>query len=155
MKVEPTEVGRTKVERTEIELLSDKPRSSDGSVLACNATTAMVLQHCNNDGVVTRNTAIVTALLLLLLELGAMALLQLWLRRCWSSQQWRCCSSGCGAAGARSDGAVATLAAALLELAVMVLLQLRLRRCWSSQRRYSALLELAAMALLQLWLRQY
>jgi hypothetical protein len=35
------------------------------------------LQRCNSDGSATRNTVVVAALLLLLLELAVMALLQL------------------------------------------------------------------------------
>jgi hypothetical protein len=49
------------VRRTEVEFSSDEPRSSDGNVLACNAAT-----RAHSDGVAT-----------LLLELAAMALLQL------------------------------------------------------------------------------
>jgi len=65
----------------------DEPRSSNGSVVAYNATTAMVLQHCNNDGVATllllrhygatvtavkaRNDGPVAALAAALLELAA------------------------------------------------------------------------------------
>jgi len=51
----------TEVQWTEVS--SDEPRSNDGSVVACNAATAMAVQRAT--------------LLLLLLELAAMVLLQL------------------------------------------------------------------------------
>jgi hypothetical protein len=69
-----------------MEVSSNEPRSNDGSVIACNAATAMALQHvtllllrrydavvaatrARNDGVVATLAA---ALLFLLLELAAL-----------------------------------------------------------------------------------
>jgi len=120
----------------------------------CNA------QHCYCYGAIVaaaraRSDGAVATLAAALLELAAMALLQLWLRRCWSSQRWRCCNSGCGATGARSDGVVAAPAAALLELAAALFSAAGARSDGTLAALAAAILELAAMALLQLWLRQY
>jgi len=95
---------RMEIQRTKVELSSDEPRSSDGSVVACNVATTMALQRAM---LLLLRRYGATALLLLMLELAAMALLELVVALCSAVGTYSSAAEARsdGAVGARNDGA--------------------------------------------------